>query len=61
MFPARLEMSFEVLFGRISCSKTVPFLGRLIVKLSSGDAGSIPSRSMCDLWGEEIWGGYFHK
>jgi len=46
MFSTGLEMSFEVLFRKMSCSKTVTSLRLLIVELSSGDIVSVPSRSI---------------
>jgi hypothetical protein len=38
MFSTGLEMSFEVLFRKMSCFKTVISLRRLIVELSSGES-----------------------
>jgi len=38
MFSTGLEMSLEVLFRKMSCSKAVTSLTRLIVELSSGDS-----------------------
>jgi hypothetical protein len=57
MFSTRLKINYEVLFRKISCSKAVTFLRRLIVEVSSKDKGSVPSRSTSGLWGEkEIMG-----
>ena len=61
MFSTGLEMSLEVLFRKMSCSKAVTSLTRLIVELSSGDSFCAEPVHLKFVGGKEILGWIFSQ